>query len=36
VIFAAFFIVNLFIGVIISAYDREVDKSGKNFLLTEA
>jgi hypothetical protein len=28
VIFAAFFIVNLFIGVVISAYNREIEKSG--------
>jgi hypothetical protein len=26
VIFAAFFIINLFIGVIISAYNREIEK----------
>ena len=28
VIFASFFITNLFIGVIISAYNREIEKSG--------
>jgi hypothetical protein len=33
-IFGAFFIINLFVGVIISAYNREIERSGNNFLLT--
>ena len=32
-IFGAFFIVNLFVGVIISAYNREIDKNS-TFLVT--
>jgi hypothetical protein len=35
IIFCSFFIINLFVGVIISAFNREIEKSGKNFLLTE-
>jgi voltage-gated sodium channel type IV alpha len=27
IIFGAFFIINLFVGVIISAYNREIDKN---------
>lgn len=34
IIFGAFFIINLFVGVIISAYNREIERSGNNFLLT--
>ena len=29
-----FFIMNLYVGVIISAYNSELDRIGKNFLLT--
>ena len=32
----AFFIMNLFVGVIISAFNKERDRLGKNFLLTES
>jgi len=35
VIFGAFFITNLFVGVVISAYNRESERLGKNFLLTD-
>jgi hypothetical protein len=34
IIIGSFFIINLFVGVIISAYNREIEKHGKNFLLT--
>lgn len=30
-----FFILNLFMGVVVSTYNREKDKLGNNFLLTE-
>ena len=36
VLFGAFFIMNLFVGVVISAFNKEVDNLGKNFLLTSA
>ena len=35
VIFGAFFITNLFVGVVISTYNREKDRLGNNFLLSE-
>jgi len=35
VIFGAFFITNLFVGVVISSFNRESDRLGKHFLLTE-
>ena len=35
IIFGAFFITNLFIGVVISTYNREKDRLGNNFLLSE-
>jgi len=35
VIFGAFFITNLFVGVVISAYNRESERLGKDFLLTD-
>jgi hypothetical protein len=35
VIFGAFFITNLFVGVVISAYNRESQRLGKDFLLTD-
>jgi len=34
IIFGAFFIINMFVGVVISAYNREIEKNGNNFLLT--
>jgi hypothetical protein len=34
VISAAFFIINLFISVVVSSYNREIERSGQNFLLT--
>lgn len=30
-----YFITNLFVGVVIIAYNREKEKSGSNFMLTE-
>ena len=36
IIFGAFFMTNLFIGVIIQSYNKEKDLLGKNFLLTDA
>ena len=35
IIVGAFFTTNLFVGVVISAYNREVQRLGKNFMLTE-
>ena len=35
IIVGAFFILNLFVGVVISTYNREKEKLGKNFLLTK-
>jgi len=35
IIIGSFFILNLFVGVVISTYNREKEKLGKNFLLTE-
>jgi hypothetical protein len=34
IIFGSFFVVNLFVGVVISSYNRQKDKLGNNFLLT--
>jgi len=34
IMFGAFFVMNLFVGVIISAFNRETERLGKNFLLT--
>ena len=36
VFLVSFFIMNLFVGVIISAFNKERDKLGKNFLLTSS
>ena len=36
VIIGSFFINNLFVGVVISAYNKEVERLGKGFLLTDA
>ena len=35
VIFGNFFLINLFIGVIISKYNREKELAGKDYMLTE-
>lgn len=35
VIIGNFFIMNLFVGVLVSTYNREKEILGKNFLLTE-
>ena len=35
IIICSIFILNLFIGVVITSYNREKEKLGKNFLLTE-
>lgn len=35
IVFGAFFITNLFVGVVISTYNREKDRLGNNFLLSE-
>jgi len=35
IMIGSFFIMNLFVGVIISAFNRESERLGKNFLLTE-
>lgn len=35
IVFGSFFIQNLFVGVVISEYNRQSEKLGKNFLLTE-
>lgn len=34
IIFGAFFMTNLFVGVVINAFNRESDRLGKDFLLT--
>jgi len=34
-IVANFFLLNLFVGVVISTYNREKETLGRNFLLTE-
>ena len=36
ILIAAFFIMNMFVGVIISAFNKEQDRLGKNFLLTDS
>ena len=35
IIAGSFFMLNLFVGVVISTYNREKEKQGKNFLLTK-
>ena len=35
-IIGAFFLLNLLVGVVINTFNREKDRIGKNFLLTEA
>lgn len=35
IVFGAFFITNLFVGVVISSFNRESDRLGKHFLLTD-
>ena len=35
IIFGTFFVSNLFVGVVISAYNEETDRLGKGFLLTD-
>ena len=35
IIICSFFILNLFVGVVITTYSREKEKLGKNFMLTE-
>ena len=35
IIICSIFILNLFIGVVITSYNREKEKLGKNFLLTD-
>ena len=35
IIFGAFFMTNLFVGVVINAFNRESDRLGRDFLLTE-
>lgn len=35
IVVGGFFILNLFVGVIISVFNKEKDKIGKNFLLTK-
>jgi hypothetical protein len=35
IVFGGFFIQNLFVGVVISQYNRQSERLGKNFLLTE-
>jgi len=34
IIVASFFVLNLFVGIVISTYNREKEKQGKDFLLT--
>jgi hypothetical protein len=34
IIFGAFFMTNLFVGVVINAFNKESDRLGKDFLLT--
>ena len=36
IIVGAFFMTNLFVGVVISAFNREQERLGKHFLLTES
>ena len=36
VVILNFFIVNLFVGVIVSSYNRQKEKSGKDYLITDA
>ena len=36
IVICSFFILNLFVGVVITTYNREKEKLGKNFLLTES
>jgi hypothetical protein len=36
IVVCSFFILNLFVGVVITTYNREKEKLGKNFLLTES
>ena len=35
IIFGAYFMANLFVGVVISSFNRESENIGKHFLLTE-
>ena len=35
IIFGAYFMANLFVGVVISSFNRESEKLGKHFLLTD-
>jgi len=35
ILVCSFFILNLFVGVVITTYNREKEKLGKNFLLTD-
>lgn len=35
IVMGAFFITNLFVGVVISSYNRESERLGKDFLLTK-
>ena len=35
IVICAFFIMNLFIGIVISNYNKERERLGKNFLLTD-
>ena len=35
IVIGNFFLLNLFVGVVISTYNREKEVLGKNFLLTE-
>ena len=35
IVVCSFFILNLFVGVVITTYNREKEKLGRNFLLTE-
>ena len=35
IVVGAFFILNLFVGVVISTYNREKETFGQNFLLTD-
>ena len=34
IIFGSFFMMNLFVGVVLSAYNKEMERIGSNFLLT--
>jgi hypothetical protein len=33
--FCSFFIVNMFVGVVVSSYNRESERLGKKFMLTD-